>query len=41
MIDSQTTAMKQNVRFQEGIFPEKIQRGQIQNGSLSVINDSN
>ena len=37
MLDSQTTTMKQYVRFQEGIYLEKHQPDQIQNGRLSVI----
>ena len=35
--DSQTICMKQKVRFQVGICPEKNQLDQIQNGRLSVI----
>ena len=41
MLDSQTTTMKQNVRFQEGINLEKHQFDQIQNGRLSVISNTN
>ena len=33
--------MKQNVRFQEQICPEKIQPDQIKNGRLSAIIDTN
>ena len=35
--DSYTVTIKQNVRFQVGIHPEKCQLGQIQNGPLSAI----
>ena len=41
MLDSQTTTLKQNVRFQEGICPKKMQPDQIQNGWLSAIIDTN
>ena len=35
--DSYTVTIKQNVRFQVGIYPEKCQLDQIQNGPLSAI----
>ena len=41
MPDSQTITMKQNVRFQKGISPEKCQLDQIQNGKLEAIIDFN
>ena len=41
MLDSQTTTMKQNVRFQERIYLEKVQPDQIQNGRLLVIIKTN
>ena len=37
MPDSQTTIMKQNVRFRTGICLEKIKPNQIQNGGPSSI----
>ena len=39
-VDSQTTTMKQNVRFQEGPCPEKI-FDRIQNGWFSAIIGTN
>ena len=45
MLDSQNTrprpTVKHNLRFQEGIFLEKIQPDQIQNRRLSAIIDTN
>ena len=43
MLDSQTTrpTVKHNLRFQEGIWLEKIQPDQIQNRRLPAIIDTN
>ena len=37
--DSYTITMKQNLRFEGGICPEKYQLDQIQNGQLTAIID--
>ena len=41
MLESQTTTMKKNVRFEEGKCLDKIQPDQILKGRLLTIIDSN